>query len=157
MPNETLLKFGYPDSLVQAYGHWVVLARPQQVTAGSLILGHNGDATRFGDLPPGAYVELSVVTRDLEAALGAAFSYDKINYLMLMMVDPHVHFHVLPRYATSRSLGGITYLDRAWPGAPDISDSVSLDANGLNELVGLLKRHWRGRAAPAVGSRSPPD
>lgn len=156
MPNQTLLKFGYPDSLVQAYGHWVVLVRPKQVTAGSLVLAHDGEATRFGDLPPGAYVELSLVTRDLEAALRAAFAYDKINYLMLMMVDPHVHFHVFPRYATSRSVGGVAFVDRAWPGPPDISDAVSLDASALRELVDLLKRHWRSRAAPAGGSRSPP-
>ena len=75
---------------------------------------------------------------------------------MLMMVDPHVHFHVLPRYASSRLLAGVTHVDRGWPGAPDLSHSVTLDASGVAELVGLLKRHWRGRAAPAAGSRSPP-
>jgi diadenosine tetraphosphate (Ap4A) HIT family hydrolase len=40
----------------------------------------------------------------------------KINYLMLMMVDPHVHFHVLPRYEGDRSHGGIEVVDAGWPG-----------------------------------------
>jgi len=30
--NDTIRKFGYPDTLIHEYDHWVVLLRPQQVT-----------------------------------------------------------------------------------------------------------------------------
>ena len=36
--NPTMQKFGYPDSLIREYDHWVVLLRPQQVTLGALVL-----------------------------------------------------------------------------------------------------------------------
>ncbi len=32
--NQTILKFGYPQGLIQEYEHWVILLRPQQVTLG---------------------------------------------------------------------------------------------------------------------------
>ena len=32
-------------------------------------------------------------------------AYERINYLMLMMVDPHVHFHVIPRYSGEPRMG----------------------------------------------------
>ena len=46
---------------------------------------------------------------------------------MLMMVDPHVHFHVIPRYDGSRSFGGMSFPDRAWPGPPDLKSAVAID------------------------------
>ena len=49
-----------------------------------------------------AWSEVGVATADLEGALRATFDHQKINYLALMMVDPHVHFHVIPRYSTTR-------------------------------------------------------
>ena len=53
----------------------------------------------FSALPGEAYKEMGAVVADIERALKAAFAYEKINYLMLMMVDPNVHFHVIPRYS----------------------------------------------------------
>src|SRR3546814_2464599 len=34
--NDTILKFGYPATLIREYEHWVVLLRPAQLTLGSL-------------------------------------------------------------------------------------------------------------------------
>ena len=33
------------------------------------------------------------------------------NYLMLMMVDPHVHFHVIPRYAAPQRFEDVDFPD----------------------------------------------
>ncbi len=63
--------------------------------------------------------EPALVVKVVEIGLKAAFSYDKINYLMLMMVDPHVHFHVIPRYAATREFAGATWQDKNWPKPPD--------------------------------------
>ena len=38
MVNDTIAKFGYPDSLVHEYDGWVVLLRHDQVTPGALVL-----------------------------------------------------------------------------------------------------------------------
>src|SRR5947199_502832 len=90
MANSTLVKFGFPSTLVRRYEHWCVLLRPAQVTLGSLILGSLSEATRFSQIPPQAFAELAGVIRDIEEGLSAFRPYDRINYLMLMMVDPHV-------------------------------------------------------------------
>ena len=126
--NETIVKFGWPASVIAEFAHWLVLLRPAQPTLGSLVLAAKSEATAFGDLPAEAHAELKIVTGAIEAALRAAVGYQKINYLMLMMVDPHVHFHVLPRYEGERSGGGMTVRDAGWPGQPDLSAAVTSDA-----------------------------
>ena len=142
MANETMGKFGYPASLVREYEHWVILVRPAQVTLGSLVLAAKGDATAFGDLPAAAHAELALITGDLEATLSAAIGYQKINYLMLMMVDPHVHFHVFPRYEGARALDGLELVDAGWPGPPDLKTAVALEPERLSSFRDLLTDRW---------------
>ncbi|MDH5245643.1 MAG: HIT family protein, partial [Betaproteobacteria bacterium] len=101
--NETILRFGYPATLLHEYRSWVVLLRPAQPTLGSLVLACKEDATSLGAVSAAAYAELAIATADLEHALRLVFDYRKINYLALMMVDPHVHFHVIPRYSEPRT------------------------------------------------------
>ena len=134
MANQTLLKFGYPRSLVREYEHWVVLLRPSQVTLGSLVLAAKSEATAFGQLPDGAHAELATITKDVEALLAKEIGYERINYLMLMMVDPHVHFHIFPRYDGSRAIGDTVVNDRGWPGPPDLSSGQFLPDSLFEEL-----------------------
>ncbi|MFC3442109.1 HIT family protein [Sphingobium rhizovicinum] len=139
--NATIEKFGYPATLIAEFDHWVVLLRPAQPTLGSLVLAAKSDATAFGDLPAEAHAELKTVTATIEAALGKAVDYAKINYLMLMMVDPHVHFHVIPRYDGERSAAGVTVADAGWPGQPDMGKAVKLDSE-VDTLRAFLKNHF---------------
>ena len=140
--NETIAKFGHPATLIAEYDHWVVLLRPTQPTLGALVLAAKSDATAFGDLPAAAHAELKVATAAIEAALSKAVGYAKINYLMLMMVDPHVHFHVLPRYEGERSGAGLTVVDAGWPAQPDLGQAVKLDDAQIAALVDWLKSYF---------------
>jgi diadenosine tetraphosphate (Ap4A) HIT family hydrolase len=119
--NATAEKFGYPKSCLAEWAHWAVLLRPAQVTLGSLVLVCRDPAQRFGQISSEAAAELREVVAAVEAALGSALRFDRINYLMLMMVDPDVHFHVIPRYASARSYAGHEFGDAAWPGPPDVT------------------------------------
>lgn len=141
--NTTLEKFGYPRRLVVETEHWAALLRPQQATLGALVLGSKSGHQAFSQLSSAAFTDLGHICQSLERCLGAAFAYEKINYLMLMMVDPHVHFHVLPRYARSITFGGRRFGDPAWPGPPDLSTGVSLDADLslADALLAELRRH----------------
>lgn len=143
--NETIRKFGYPETLVHEYDHWVVLLRPAQLTLGSLVLAAKSEATDFGDLPAEAFADLKQATSDIAAALGKAVAHAKLNYLMLMMVDPHVHFHVFPRYEDERSAAGLTLADLNWPGAPDLSKARKLSDAELPALRDWLKDYWATR------------
>lgn len=140
--NQTIIRFGYPETLVADYDHWVVLLRPEQPTLGSLVLAAKGDATGFSALPPAAFAELARVTADVEHALKATVTYDKINYLMLMMVDPHVHFHVIPRHAGEREYDDLKIADAGWPKAPALSEAVKLTAGQIASVLAWLKCDW---------------
>ena len=119
--NVTAEKFGYPDSLVKTFDHWLVLVRPAQPTLGSLVLVCTDPVAHFGEISPEASTELQHAVAEIERVLGEAFGYEKINYLMLMMVDPDVHFHVLPRYSAAKDFAEQTFVDASWPGPPDIT------------------------------------
>ena len=140
--NDTIERFGYPATLVADYAHWVVLLRPAQPTLGSLVLAAKSDARAFSELPPAAFAQMADVVRDIEMTLAEAVSFAKINYMMLMMVDPHVHFHVLPRYEGERQAEGIAIADSGWPKLPVLGDAVELDNDQLEILVTWLKRKW---------------
>ena len=127
MANATMKTFGFPDTLVRRFEHWAVLVRPAQVTLGSLVLVSTSEATAFGTLVPGAHSELGIVIPAIEAVLRDFVEYEKINYLMLMMVDPHVHFHVIPRYSGNREWEGLSLADAGWPGPPDLKSATALD------------------------------
>lgn len=140
--NATMEKFGYPQTLIAELAHWAVLARPAQPTLGSLVLAAESDATAFADLPAEAHAELKQATTAIETALGKAVGYDRINYLMLMMVDPHVHFHVIPRYEGVREWGGREFVDVGWPKMPDLGHAVALEGTELAALVAWLKGYF---------------
>lgn len=136
--NETILKFGYPETLLAEFTHWLVLLRPAQPTLGSLVLAAKSDATAFGDLPAEAHAELKEATTAIERALGAFVNYAKLNYLMLMMVDPYVHFHVIPRYEGDRVWLGQAFVDAGWPKVPDLGSAILLDADEIKRLASEL-------------------
>ena len=137
--NATIEKFGWPASLVHEFEYWVVLARPAQPTLGSLVLAAKSDATAFGDLPGEAHAELKQASAAIERALGRLTGYQKLNYLMLMMVDPHVHFHVIPRYEGVREWQEREFVDVGWPRTPDLGHAVALEPAELERLAAWLK------------------
>ena len=140
--NPTILKFGYPASLVREFDHWLVLLRPAQVTLGSLVLAAKSDATAYSDLPREAFAEQKDAVAAIEAGLAAFVQYERINYLMLRMVDPNVHFHVIPRYSGLRSWSGIEFPDAGWPGQPDLAGAVKLAGDQLAALAEELASNF---------------
>jgi diadenosine tetraphosphate (Ap4A) HIT family hydrolase len=141
--NPTIEKFGYPATLLRAFEHWLVLLRPAQVTLGSLVLAAKSDATAYADLPREAFAEQADVVKAVETALAGFCQYERINYLMLMMVDPHVHFHVIPRYSAPRAWNGIEFPDAGWPGPPQLGKIVALTSEQIDELTRQLSSTLR--------------
>ena len=140
--HQTIRKFGYPETLLRELAHWVVLVRPAQATLGSLVLACREEATQWSQLSAAAQGELAKAVREVEATLKATFAYDKINYLMLMMTDPHVHFHVVPRYASPRSFAGQDFEDAGWPGQPILQPKEPIQAAVFDQLHLHLKAQW---------------
>jgi len=142
MIHRTLKTFGYPQTLVHEYEHWCVLLRPAQVTLGSLVMICKEDATQFCDISQDAFSQMKQVTGDIEANLKKFRKWDKINYLMLMMVDPQVHFHVIPRYGEAQKFKGRQYRDTGWPAVPQLGDAITPETAEFAQLLETLKENW---------------
>ncbi len=142
MANQTAVRFGYPETLIREYNHWFVLLREPQATLGSLVLCAKSEATEFSALSMEAHTEMGKVVGDIEDALKAAFAYEKINYLMLMMVDPNVHFHVIPRYSQPHSACGMTIPDPGWPALPQLGEAHELDSTERKALLAHISSYW---------------
>ncbi len=140
--NATMTKFGYPATTIVEHDHWVVLLRPAQATLGALVLACKGEFQAFPDIPAAAFTELARVTREIEDTLAELFAFDRVNYLMLRMIDPHVHFHVIPRYGSLRLYAGVEFRDDGWPGPPNLSASTDIDADTSAGLLAVLRGAW---------------
>jgi diadenosine tetraphosphate (Ap4A) HIT family hydrolase len=148
MANATEAKFGDPVTRIAQTDCWTVLLRPKQPTFGSLVLICREPVTAFCDVSAKAFAELHGVIGRIEATLRGFVAYEKINYLMLMMVDPDVHFHVIPRYAGSRNFGALAFPDVGWPGQPALEPAVALDAPTIDGLVARLRAAWQAAPGP---------
>jgi diadenosine tetraphosphate (Ap4A) HIT family hydrolase len=119
-----------------------VLLRPAQPTLGSFVLVAKSEARSFPDLPEAAFAELQDAVADIEDSLSVGIRHERINYLMLMMVDPHVHFHVIPRYEDVRSARGVTVIDVGWPKMPALDQAVELKPAQIAALVEHFQQCW---------------
>ncbi|MCG8579677.1 MAG: adenylyltransferase/cytidyltransferase family protein [Bacteroidales bacterium] len=149
MLRDTLKKFGYPNSLIKEYKHWLLLLRPEQVTLGSMILICKEDVNQFHAISEDAMQEMSVITKDIELNIQSELKAEKINYLMLMMVDPEVHFHVIPRFSQTAELANFTFTDNSWPGAINLASHN----NAITEEQKIIVRDYlRGllQASPST-------
>ena len=144
MTNATALSFGFPDTKVGETAAWLALVRQKQPTFGSLVLVCKEEAKAFSDISAAAFADLQVAVTTIEELLRKVVDYEKINYLMLMMVDPDVHFHVIPRYSGARSYEGLSFPDAGWPGPPALAQAVDLGADGAARLARALRQDWRG-------------
>jgi diadenosine tetraphosphate (Ap4A) HIT family hydrolase len=142
MTNPTAQKFGHPRTLVAETAHWWVLVRPQQPTLGSLVLVCKDEAEAFSDISAAAFADLQAAVRGIERLLGDFVGYAKINYLMLMMVDRDVHFHVIPRYEGTREHSGHSFPDAGWPGQPNLGANVALSDDQAAALAAELAGRW---------------
>lgn len=145
MSNATMRKFGYPTTLVAETARWAVLVRPQQVTLGALVLVCREPVLAFGDASPESFAELKHVVQATETMARGFVAYQRINYLMLMMVDPDVHFHVIPRYEGERRFADTLFPDVGWPGPPALDRSVVPDQKGIARIVAALRNEWRAK------------
>ena len=140
--------FKVDDLTIASTAHWEWSLRPQQATLGSGVISLRTPCKQFSAIPAGAGADLQAMVTLVESALKRVFQYDKINYLMLMMVDAQVHMHVIPRYSGNRTFAGKDWSDAGWPKFPDLSANlVGPDAELARQVRDAL-RQAQGGAKP---------
>ena len=137
--DEILNKFNYKTNLIKEYTGWYWLLREDQVTIGSSILINKHHHLSFSELSNEVLVELKVITSEIENSLNKNFNYQKINYLMLMMNDPTVHFHVIPRYESNRIFEKHKFYDHGYPGTPLLDFVNNCDKKIKEKIIIKIK------------------
>ncbi len=74
-----------------------------------------------------------MIFKDIETKFCKWVSFEKMNYLALMMLDSIVHFHVIPRYNNSRTFEEKSFHDLNWPNHPSDLDS------GISDMATVKK------------------
>lgn len=149
MNNEFSKKFRIGELTLFEFTHWLVSVRPSQPTIGSLVISLKRPCGELQLLEEVETRELKLVFQKIEQLLNAAFGFDKINYLCLMMVDNQVHFHVVPRYEKEILFDKKTYKDGSWPGPIDIIQSI--DEPGIELKVLNYLQKFNLKYKPVVG------
>lgn len=142
---EILEKFRYPELTIKEYKNWVILCRYNHVTLGSLVLFCKDEVEAFSKISQDSFLELPIVIKEIETNLKELFNYDKINYLMLMMVDPIVHFHIIPRYSTDKEFEGAIFKDFSWPVKPDIDIKNDISEDMLKKILFKLREKFNNK------------
>lgn len=124
-------KFRVEEHLLHRNDGWTVSLRPGACTLGACVISANRFHRSLGELDAGEAAALVEAAAWFERRARAAFGADKFNHLALMMVDDHLHFHALPRYAGERELAGVTWTDPGWPGQPDLAHADTADPHAL--------------------------
>jgi diadenosine tetraphosphate (Ap4A) HIT family hydrolase len=133
--NEFRNKFRVADLRVFSNGAWTWSVRPEQPTLGAGIISLNRFALHLSDVTAEEMYQLSELIIILEKTIKGVFNHNIMNYLMLMMVDHHVHYHVIPRYDGTRQFAGLEWVDNGWPALPVMPDSQHRSQEGVLQSI----------------------
>lgn len=106
---------------VVASDTWRVELNPNQQHLGRTFVGLRDHKPSLSELTAEEMAELHRIIVALEMGARAAFSPDLFNWMCLMNnakrddQQPHVHWHMVPRYSNPVKFGEHTYTDSAWP------------------------------------------
>lgn len=113
-------KFMINDLSYISTEYWTVSVRPHHPTIGSSIISLNRPCDSIANISPEEAKDFVLVCKKVEGKLKELFDYSKINYLLLMMFDPYVHYHVIPRYESPVKIGEQVWQDETFPALPPL-------------------------------------
>ena len=136
---QILNTFNFDNLLIKDYSNWYLLLRNDQVTLGSMVLIEKSFHKKLSDISDESFKEFGEIVKEVELSLKNLFQYEKINYLILMMKDPEVHYHIIPRYSQKKNFNYIDFNDDGWPGVPNLVYINSIDEASKLKLKKLIK------------------
>ena len=119
---------------------WTLVLNENQATLGHVFFALNRHETDIAHLTDAEVLSLWAFVRETKAALLTLFTPDHFNYMFLMNLTPHVHFHIFPRYGAPREFHGQTFDDSRYGDHYDPAESRTLDAASEEALIKALRR-----------------
>ena len=128
------------QNLIKEYKHWKLLVRNKHVKVGSCVAITKRHMSSLSEITDEELAEYAEVVRDVEVALKKSFQYDVIHHMMLMFVDKHTHFHIIPRYKMPRNFAGKEWIDD-WNSDPLVQKTEPVPQEILDQVRDEIKRH----------------
>ena len=138
--------------VVLANDFWTLALNENQATLGRVFFALNRRETDIAALTDDEVLSLWAFVRETKAALATLFAPDHFNFMFLMNLTPHVHFHIFPRYAQPAEFSGQSFPDSRYGDHYDPAESRALDADTEEALVAALRRALTQPTSPADGS-----
>ncbi len=133
-------KFKTDELLLYETEYWIWSLRPIQATLGAGVLSLKRECPILSELNQEEFSDLNNIIKVIEKTLRKTFNYDIINYLMLMMVDKHVHYHIIPRYERAVAFAGLSWNDSSWPGVPNLAGN-EISIKELHEILNAIREN----------------
>ena len=106
-----------PETIIEERPLWTLAVNRNQDLLGKTMVVLRRPCTAVVDLDAEEWRSLHAELRRLVPALTEVFSPDQLNFAFLMNLDAQVHLHVIPRYASPRTWGGLQFEDPHWGSA----------------------------------------
>jgi diadenosine tetraphosphate (Ap4A) HIT family hydrolase len=130
--NEEIKSGSFRDFIAELKSCYVILG-DQQLYRGYCVLFAKLHATELYLMPADTARLLFDEMRLVAEAIAAVVKPWKMNYECLGNSEPHVHWHLLPRYETDEMRRGPIWL------RPESERKVTLDENDRRALIGSLR------------------
>lgn len=105
------------ESEISVYAKTMVIGFPRPVKAGHVAVAPIRHVTSFGGLETSEAAELGRVCFEVGRAMEASLGAEHVYVLRVGDRDPHIHFHVLPKFPGEPSLGTYVFGSNGWRGA----------------------------------------
>lgn len=118
---------------------WTLVLNNNQATLGRVFFALNRHETDIAALTEGELTSLWAFLRETKGAITALFAPDHFNYMFLMNLTPHAHFHIFPRYAHAREFAGQTWADARFGDHYDPAEARAVDDATMDALTAALR------------------
>jgi len=125
--------------VVLARDHWTLVFNENQATLGRVFFALDRHETDIAALTEEEVLSLWAFLRETKQALTALFAPDHFNYMFLMNLTPHAHFHIFPRYAGPREFAAQTWADVRYGDHYDPSETRAVDDLVMDALASALR------------------
>lgn len=115
----TLWREGHSTHFVHEFEHSVLVVGDHQFHRGYCLLLLKEHVRELHELEPAIYLALSAELLAAGRAVVETFGPWKMNYSCYGNVDPHIHWHLFPRYDSEPD-----HLNHPWLHAPEFKDHL---------------------------------
>jgi len=133
----------YDRFLIKRYKHWKVLLHSEfyyHYLGSFYIWSRRTDDVDILEMTKEEQEEFFTVARQVKQAFKKLFKPDRFNYLAMGNVAPHLHVHVIPRYASPRIFNKLKFVDKEWGGPPRSKPHIKVPEEALLKIRDKIKK-----------------